>query len=301
MKKLILSSLLLSFITLTSCNSDVDDTPQDITAQSLNLVTYIPDGATSVSPGTYLFNVKVGSQKGTITGAGISADNTTLSFTSSDVSYVSSGYDLIFKNISATATGSMSYPLTEGNFIVTPFYNYPAYYGISSPYNPPSAEVFPMEVIASYKLGPDYAVKTFQTNTFFRGETKTDFQYSGQFMSYSSEDMLYGLILQTGNNQATLIIYNAKFTNVPSEPTLAQMNISGLKTDFTGGMVTASGTDITPTILDNSVTVSQDDYKIKSIEFKTTSADLTKASISITMENGNQISFSGSYLYAKYN
>lgn len=302
MKKLFIMAGASLLVSLTGCNSENNSGSytQKFGTAPINLITSVVDGTTTVSKGTYMFDLTISGQTGTISTNDLTVNNSSVSFKTPELKYASSGYDAIFKNVEATATGNMTYNLVNGTFIATPFYFYPGQIGINSPYNPPTGFNLPDILVASYTLAGMCVVKTFQQNTFFTGETTTTYPYMGEIAHYSTKDIMYGLILDLSNNTATLIMYKAKFSGVPQEPVKTQINLNNLPVDFSNGMIRIKAEDVIPDVVEGGQTTPNEDYIFNNIEFATTSEDLTSARITYTVAGRYTGTFMGSYVDVSY-
>lgn len=300
MKKSFLFAGAAFMLILSSCNGNDNVLRQSFTTTPISIITSLTDGSTTVTTGYYRFDVEAYSQLGTLTASDIILNGSSIGFVTEELPYQSYGYDVIFKNITANATGSSSYEVKNGNFIATPYYYFPGYFGIESPYNPPLAYGIPNVLVASYQLGNDYFVKTFQANTFYKGTTTTSYTFQGNTENFKTEDIAYGLILNLKDNTATLIMYNAKFSNVPQEPVKSQINIEGLDVTFSNSGIVARGTNIIPNVVEGTHSTPYENYIFNTIEFRTTSDDLTKATISYNVAGMYYGTFTGDYADLSY-
>lgn len=300
-KNLLIGAASIMFM-LTACNGNDNVLNQTLTCTPVTLITSTSDGITSVTSGYYTFNVEIYSQMGNIDAKEIVLNGASMGFKTEDFNYATTGYDIIFKNITGTSTGSMSYPMHDGNFVVTPYYNYPGMdpFRIESPYNPNITYGFPTILVGSYRLGDDYKVKTFQKNTFFYGTTNTTYSFMGSDGRYTTEDILYGLILDLPGNTATIIMYNAKFTDLPQEPKKAQINIEGLTVDYSNGNIVVKGENVIPNVIEGSSSTPYPNFTFDNIELKTTSEDLTQATITYKVAGIYNGYFEGKYADLSY-
>lgn len=279
-------------IVLSSCVNGNGGVKQSFNTTPVNVVVSNSTGETTLSLGIYSFQTETYSQTGTISAQDIVVNNNTVSFVAKDLSYTTAGYDVIFKNVETTTTGSYSYDLHNGNFTATPFYNYPGLLGINSPYNPSASFVFPLILVGSYRLDSEYTVKTFQNNTFFTGRTQTSYNYMGSTGSASTKDVMYGLILNIKENTASIILYNAKFTDLPQETKKEQVNLENLSLECRDGNIMVKGKDVIPQVFEGGVPVPAQDFIFNSIEFRTSNNDLTEGYITFSIMDG---AFNGTF------
>ncbi|MCH5231752.1 MAG: hypothetical protein J1F43_08160, partial [Muribaculaceae bacterium] len=240
------------------------------------------------SSGQYIFDLVVEDpvQHGVIEAKNLSINNNTLSFKTVDQPYFTNMWYANFTDVKSSDAN-----ISNANFLLTPYFNYPQYYGIAPTYNNPGNVV-----VASYTYNDSYEVKTFQPVTFFKGTTETRYPYKGEVQTYSTETIYYqlGIDVTKTPNKAKMIMYQAKFTSVEQEPK-KDIIIEDLDVNYDNGVITVSGKDVIPGILEGNEVTPYPSFTINNIEFKTTNADLTWATINFTVAGIYEGSFTGSY------
>ena len=155
-------------------------------------------------------------------------------------------------------------------------------------------------VVANYTVGDMYRINTFQTNTFFKGRTTTYYDFRGEENTYNTDGIMYRMILDTQKMTATMIMYNAKFTDVPQEPVKTVLIIKGLDLEFSPDGIKASGSDIIPDWYEAGALTPVPSFTINSVEFKTTNDYYTQAVIDYVVADAYTGHFEGSYLKSEY-
>ena len=286
---------------LSSCTGE-DKFQQTVpfNATTLNVITNVADGTTTVSPGRYAFSLTMTNtgQSGIINASNIQTNpDAPLSFTTEEKSYTGDTYMAYFQNVT-----SSSINLVNANFLLTGYYYRPSQFNIDAEF-PGYGDV----VLASYSIGESYKVRTFQPETFYKGNTVTSYPYMGQQQNYATDKIYYRLSLDHESNQATIYIYNAKFSDSP-EPVKEQIVLEDLPVSSNGGEITVTGSNIVPLVLEGGQLTPNENYIFKDISFRTSNDLLTQCEIGFTVQasmtvGGNTISydylgsFSGDYIY----
>ena len=299
MKKILLTGSVAMLLSLTACDTKESDNTWSLSVPCINLVTNLSDGTTLISDGSYKVSEKTISLKGYVGTNNLIINNNSVSFETPEMSYRSyTGYDALFNGINTT-TNNGNYEI-KGSFYVTPHYYVPIpgiNYGTTAPLNnSPFAQV----AVGVYTLGNDYKIRTFQKNTYFYGETTTTYPQSPD--PYKTQDILYGLTLNkdevTGELSATIIMYNAKFSGIPQEPTKTQVVLKDLPVDLSNGAISITATDVVP---EDELGVPNPNYTVNSISFNTTSDDLTTCRINYQVATVYNGSFTGKYVLTPSN
>ena len=300
--KILFGGVMMLF--LTGCNTNDFESIQKFNSNALNIISSVENGATVVTTGTYTYDLNVGKQEGTVSTSNLIFNNATVSFTTEAMNYASSGPDAVFTNINATTSGVLTLPLT-GNILTTSRYYLPASFGISSPYNPAYGNTLPLVTVGVYNLGNSYVVKTFQPNTFWVGKTTTTYPFMGVTETYETEDILYGLILkldkEANDNKADILMYNAKFSNVPQEPIKALIMLKDLPVSFDNGRISISATDVIPEIAEGTQSTPYPTYVFNTLTFNTTNEELSTATFNYQVAGMYNGTFSGKYVITPKN
>lgn len=292
MKKTLLFGGIALLLSMTACDSNNSKTTQKFSVPVYNVLTSLTDGTTSISPAYYTFDLITSSMVGTISEEGLIIDNSAVNFITDEVKYKSYTLnDALFSNIEATTTGTMTYALTNGTFNLNPYFYVP-----NKQYTPAT----PYALIASYNLGSEYKVVTYFIDPYYVGDTNTQYTIQGTQQRYKTDNIVYGVKLNLKEMTATISMYNAKFTDVPQEPTKAQINIAGLPLTFSNGAIIIKGENIVPTVVEGGVETPYEDFMINSIEFRSTSSNLVSASINYVVAGMYYGSFTGDYATLEY-
>lgn len=302
-RNLLFGSLaLMGVALLTGCNKN-DGFTQTVpfSASTLNVITNVGTGATTVSSGMYYFSLTMTntSETGVINVANLAIDkDAPLSFTTEEQSYLTDYYYALFENVRSSTVN-----LNNATILLTPYYYRPSQYLQGKIDFPNYGDV----VVAYYNIGQNYLIRTFQPETFYVGTTNTSYPYMGQQQTYSTDDIYYQLSLDIKTNSATIYMYNAKFSDSP-EPRKEMIVIKGLTPSYSADGITVTGQNITPLVGEGGATTPNEDFIFKEIKFQTINNILTQCSIDFTVEThmnmgGNTVTlnylgnFTGDYLY----
>lgn len=149
--------------------------------------------------------------------------------------------------------------------------------------------------IMSYNYGVNQKVRTFWPDVTFRGKTQTSYSVAGQPASYQTEDILYRVIMTGKNNdKATVILYNAKFTDVAAEPTKSNVVLEDLALEFTNMGYTIKGTNVVPKVYESGTGVANPSFTFD--EFNLTSTgNMVGCDIDYKVAGKYEGTFSGVY------
>lgn len=309
MKKIVLLSAMALTIGLSACQKDgYTERTQTLSGSAINIISDLENETVYVSNGYYTFNLKItnDAMTATVASSELIADNRSLAFTSAEQTYKSLGTNVFMQNISATAgsTGMMiNDDVFEALFYYDKTYNPYGYY-----YNTADAGEYtyslntyaPYITVAKYMIGDTYKVNTFPTNSFFQGTTTTSYPSAEGMTSNETDAITYRVIMDIEHKTATMIIYNAKFSGSPAEPTKAAIIAKDLKVEFGVRDITITGENIVPLVVEGNSTTPNENYVFNNITFKTTNTLYTTASIDYTVATVFKGSFSGSYINSYY-
>ncbi|MCM1377415.1 MAG: hypothetical protein NC097_06445 [Clostridium sp.] len=305
MKKLLLIPA-IALLLFASCDDDSVD-ERTVSYYTSNLV--IPDDASepvSVSKATYVVNAQVSEGRLAVSSSSVKIGSQDASLSTDFVSYKSWATNVGSLNVFSGATGRLGgMPVTSFDGAISAIFYYP---------NPvvnlpgidfiPAAQFGPMAIF-QYRVADKYSVKTFSRDAVYGGKTITHFSYQGQAQTpFESESIMYRLVMSQDYRTADLIIYKAKFAQQqPFE--INAMVLKGLSLDFSVSGISATGKNLVPQVPEQDGTqigyTPYENYTFKSVIFRTTSSDLTCASINFTVANPNggpsyQGQFSGKYV-----
>lgn len=294
MKKVFFYGSLALMLGLTACKDSDTKNEYNFSVPTLNIITNLSDG-TGVASNT-LYDYELKDVSGTLTGSvscsGIVLDGTSYTLKTNTASYQTNAYTVVFKNVTGVMTGNQNIPVSNGNFTFTTVFNTPQLLGLTTTLRLPD-----QVAVCQYNVGDEYTVKTFPQNPFYTGKTVTQYPSGDGMASNESKTIYYQLSLDLENNSADINIYNSKFSGSPMEPVHPLITVKGLDIDFSDGQVTVTGNDIIPEIVEGNVATPYPNYIFNTVEFKTTSVDLTECEFNYTVAGRFQGTFQGSYLY----
>ena len=296
---------------ITSCTKDgYSEYKNTYPASAISIITNETTGEVNVMQGVYGFSVKITDTENlayVISPSNMIADNTSLSFTTDEKAYKSSGNDIYLENVSGTVNNS-TLQLHNANFlalnpILEGTFKYGYYYDTTNigEYTYKLDNMAPWITLARYYIGNNYRVNTFPETTFFKGTSTT--YYPAHPEGFVNEDILYRFSIsqdtETKEFSATMILYNAKFA-AEMPITLAAVVVEGLDVDFTADGVVISGENIIPTYYKEAGYDPLPMYIFKSVEFKTTNNDYTQGVLDYHVGENYVGHFEGSYANTYY-
>ena len=243
------------------------------------------------------------SNTGTVASPELIANNTSLSFTTNDQSYKSTGYDVYFENATGTI-GNSTMELSRANFLAVYLYDetynkYGYYFDdteigdysfVLNPYAPYIA-------VAKYDMGSSYRVNTFPIDSFFKGTTVTT--YPSKPSGFINDGITYRFIIRrdkdTNVYSADMVMYNARFAE-EMPVTLTAVVVKDLDIDFTPTGVKITGANIIPLWFTNGEYLPLERYIFKALEFTTTNDYYTSGRLTYQVGDDYQGVFEGSYL-----
>ena len=294
MKKIYLLGSLAVLLGLSGCKDNDYNYNYQFTVPTVNILTNVSDGTGVASKVTYDYEINdnSGTTTGTISSSAIVLGGSSYTLKTVTAPYQYNSFTVAFKNVTGSMTGNQTIPVSNGNFTFTTVVNNPLLLGLSI-----STQLPQQFAICQYKIGDEYTVKTFPEIAFYTGETTTQYPGADGMQENSTKTIFYELSLNLAENKATIYMYNAKFSGMPQEPSKSQINIEGLNVDYSNGMVTVTGENIIPVVVEGNVSTPYENYIFNNIEFKTTSDDLSECQISYTVAGRFSGTFKGSYIY----
>lgn len=313
MKQYLFISALAVMISFSSCSKDgYNEITRTIGAPAITLITSNSDGSVSVIPGTYSFSITMTDTEttGSVTSPEIIANNTSLAFSTDVQTYKSSGYDVFFENAHGTV-GNSSMELNNANFQALYLYDkeFNKYNGFY--FNTAEVGKYTFAIsnysnlymtLASYNLGSAYSARTFPVDCFFVGNTTTTYPQSDT--PYNTDKIMYRVMMkqdkETGKFSADMLLYDAKFSGVPAEPTKVAILVPNLNVEFSATGVSISGENVVPSVYESGEYVPNETYVFNNIRFTTTNSLYTEATIDYTVMGVFHGYFSGSYCVSSY-
>ncbi|MCH5235648.1 MAG: hypothetical protein J1E16_10165 [Muribaculaceae bacterium] len=313
MKKFLLIGGAAAMLGLSACSTDgYSEINQKFPSSAISIITDETDGGVTVFPGTYVFNItnRDNAFSGSITSPALIANNTSLEFTSDPQSCQFNGVEFYFKDIAATA-GSTGLQLNNSQILgVTSYVDQNGRYGFYTDsteigdltFKPSNNNM--METVARYYIGSRYRVNTFPIDSFFLGETTTSYNMMGESHSFSTETITYRFIINKEKDSdvytATMVMYNAKFSDNEREPLKVGIIAQGLDVNFSANGVTITGQDIIPDVYEAGATTPYENFKFNNITFQTTDIYYTRGTLDFQVAGIYKGHFEGKYLNSNF-
>lgn len=296
MRKSLLLLPLATLLSLTSClGNGSDQVTSKFGLVTLNLITDFETETTTASAGAYMFNLDMVNYLGEVTTSNLVFNNTASTLITEKSPFSATAYFYYFKNLTGIVSGGASLPMNQCKMLVTPYYfpllqtqddiqkyNLSGYPYAGKEYN---------ALASKYYLGNRYLVQTFQIDTFYQGTTTST--YPGG--SATNRDIVYRLTLNLNNKTATMIMYNAKFSESDREPT-KDIIINNLQVAYSQYGLTVTGQDIVPDMYEGGSSTPYENYIFKNIQFQTTGDLLTDCTLHFEVGENYSGTFIGSYI-----
>lgn len=289
----------VAIIGLTSCLSDEDGTEVNYNLVASNLI--IPDDAShpviAQSNANYQLTYKSNNSSVSIATTDLELNGGEVSFTSSEMKYLPvSAIDdngnpvqtLSFSGGTASVIGNSGLQMTDLSGCQT---NY--VYGLNIVGDIIKGTVNSPIVVMQYKIGA-YTVKTFQSNSYFRGTTKTSYSMRGEEQIYVTEDAFYRVQFSKDMKKADVVLYNVKFAEIMPKPIQA-IYIRDIPVVWSSAGYHLTVTDYIPSMLEGTEVTPVESRKFNSFELWTTSSDLTEVSCKYVVAESYKGEFSGRY------
>ncbi|MDE6772583.1 MAG: hypothetical protein K2J49_08275 [Muribaculaceae bacterium] len=282
MKKFLFGAMAVAMLSMTSCNTDVDDTVATVGYATLNLVSPA-EGESYITDALYKFYFNQTKQVSSIAMDGLKINNTNYAFSTDTVKYTQyyvqtesgiGAYNEI-KNATGYVNKDLSLPVRNLNCQVTSLY-YWRFTNIPGVENPVYSSSDPSMVIMQYDMGDDYNVKTVQPDAFYCGTTRTTISGTSP---YETTEMTYRLKINKGYKTADMIIYNAKFAEAMPLP-LTAVVLKDLPIKFERGSYSIEATNVVPKISEAGQLIDNDKYTFDTFRMFFTNIELTGADIS---------------------
>ncbi len=304
MKKNIFALIAMTGLVMTSCNTDSNDTTSTVEYPTCNLVTSLSTGVSSASTGSYRFLFNITQAKVSFATDNFKIDGNSHTLASDTVSYVSymvqtdhgTGSLQDIRNFKGYMDRDRNMKITDSHMMISSVFNYnlAPVPGLTTIKNHPM-------IVGQYKIGNEWEVRTFSDDAFYSGKTVTNYKdRDGSDKTFESTGMMYRIVIDMAKNKATMVIYNAKFSDSEHEPVKSMILVKDLYVKWGAGYYTVTGKDIVPEMPENNVLTPNPKYIFNDITFRTTSDDLVSASIDYNVAGIYKGSFSGAYVYVIY-
>lgn len=299
-----LAAPVLMSATFVSCDLNDGEMTDSFTVRTANLVTSeTPGTAPVVKISDYSYNLDINSGKVTIATEIPVSSSSTVSFTLNQVSYksglvqVGSSYYEVFTMQSANpgiTTAGQQISNFKGELTSLVYYP-PTVSGLPG-FSVPGGAGRGLASLTQYTLGENLRVRTFLPDAVFCGATRTEYPgQNGTTLNYETEGIKYRVRMDLTENKATVIIYDAKFTDVEKEPVKSNIVLEDLALQFTTAGYSISGSNIIPKIYEGGTATPNPAYVFDSFSLSCV-GDLTKATCEYEVAGIYKGSFSGSYL-----
>ena len=306
MKKSLVIGISGILVALSSCDSKVTDTYRiTFETNALNIITDLSTDETKPVKCKYNVSLDYTSYHGTISSVTFDLNGENVSISVPDTEFRTNNYlgHSIFTNVPGVANGNLNYSLIDDLFVTSPLYYYSTLGAGKYTYKPtllsdPRGNSFLLPVmLASYKIGNDYKVVTFQQDTFFAGDTNTTYNMGNGEEKYTTETIGYRLYIKEDLQSAVIIIYNAKFSASPNEPVKQAIIIDNLDINYSPEGIVVEGSDIIPSMVEGETETPVPAFIINNIKFETDNEVFTGAKITYTVAGAFHGEFSGMYVY----
>lgn len=269
MKKFTFGLIALVGFGLTSCDLNSEQSVKN-SVQVVNIVTDSENGTTTGSIGLYAYDINFTSKNGSVTAEQLTYDGSKHSVAFGTMT-LQNGY--MYGNGIATGQLSGGVANAGGSEIKDAKFNFaPDYAGLQT-------------IIASYRIGNEYTVKTFPLGTYFVGSTHTTYPGAGgTTTSYENKDMFYVVVLNMEKMTANVTMMNAKFSDSNKEP-VKNVLVENIPLEFVSGAYRITGADITPKLVEANSATEYPAFNIKNISVIPSSSDLVSANIMYTVEH----------------
>jgi major membrane immunogen (membrane-anchored lipoprotein) len=304
MKKTAITLMAGCALLLTSCGTGDNEVKQNITYTTVNLITDNATGEAVATSGAYTFQLVTKDLYDRTMAVGTSKltyNNRDHSFTTDPVEFKEIINDNAIQQCITGLEGLVdnTTPLKDCRIMITGYPKMPGDFNITKAFTPSytndkgqqlyipgviihpniGTNIYPM-VVVSYGVGDAYTVRSFTTDAFYKGNTATSYKtQGGEAGSYTTDNIIYRVIMDVENKKAGLVMYNAKFTSLPQEPAKTALYLAGLDVKFVSGGYEISGTDIVPQLPGSEGMLPMDDYTFNSITLRTTDTWLNTVSI----------------------
>ena len=293
MKKTLLGLMAATGLLFTACDTTPKDSTAQVTYGTFNLVNPLDGGEPTVAAAAYSFDFNLSQATVQINTSSLTCGSSKYYFTTDVVNYqqYEPYYGLVYfmKGMTANVNNSSTLPLKNARFLLTSNFAYakpdwnPEHPGVL--YN---GNYLAPVVVASYQVGEDFTVKTFMTDSFYSGTTRTQYpKKDGGMETYENKDMYYRVLINIEKKTADVIMYKAKFSSSSDEPEKKLVYLKDLKVNFGNGKYTITGENITPQLLEGG---KLEDYPSFNVDFDmtTTGPELVGAVMNYTVEHTMQ-------------
>ncbi|MCH5237202.1 MAG: hypothetical protein J1E95_05315 [Muribaculaceae bacterium] len=282
---------------ISSCKTGETDTTSNGALGAYNLITNLDNGETYVSTSSYQFGFNWTKYTGSVSTDNLIINNSNWKLSTDETDLYSYG-SMVLLMPDGTFHGNSSLPMKDASFIIAP---YVLYGGIGAYFNTtyvpgyPDKPMVPETLIAKYKIGDEYLVRTFNIDLCYYGNTMSTYPSADGMLTNSNKDINYRVVLDIENKKANLIIYNAKFSGSDREPVKTAILVEGLDLKFDSNGYTITGENIVPKIVEGNNTTPYDSYVFNNLTITTVTEDLSTINVKFLCAGIYSGDFTGSY------
>lgn len=286
---------------LSSCKSDSGMQTLSYSTVTYNLVTSVSDPDYVVVSGSW-YKYAFDFNKNTVALSSEIAlgENKNLTLTTDELPFKRGYYNLEggtyeVTTIDRQTAGVSGDPISNLNCeLTTLVYIPPTVSGIQDMTFPQSS-YYTQFTIMEYIAGANYYVRTFWPDVTFRGTTTSFYQdRNGLTVSADNKDIMYRVIMDFKNGKATVILYNAKFSDVPLEPVKSNIVLKDLTLKFSTKGYEITGENIIPECYEGGIATPNNSYKFNKFTL-TSSGDLVNCNVDFTVAGIYSATFNGAY------
>lgn len=301
MKKIILcTAVVAGMLSMVSCESKSGTSTMNFQVVTYNhIADMVGGGEPVVAASSYKFNfdmmagsVTIGTELPVSTGNNISFVTPAISYTGGMYQYQDNYYEIINVEAMTAGTASDQSNVTNLDCQLT-----------SIAYYPPQIQGLPQVAVPNgykyavmgYSVGSKYKVQTFWSDMTFKGGTTTHYtDANGTLKEYSSDEVLYRVIMNAKDKKATVILYNAKLAAEMPKP-ITNIVLKDLPVSFNVNGYTIKATDVVPEVYEAGVATPNPHFPFDSFTL-TSLGDMTNCNIYYKVAGKYQGEFNGSYV-----
>lgn len=311
MNRYLLSTILTGSILLASCSVDHTESKATVSYQICNLITPIDGGESVATRGVYTFDFNLTDSKVAANTSTLLYDNNTYIFITDEVSFSQyppfNGMVYYFTGMKANVYGfSSSDPqggsLEDTKFLITSNFVFanPGYTPAEHPGLIYNRTQIPPLVIASYKVGSKFKVRTFASDAFYVGVTNTEYpNMTGGTDTNENKDMYYRVLIDVAGKKADVIFYDAKFSSSDREPKKVAIVINNLDIKYGDGFYEINGENIVPKLFEAGQLEDYPSFTFQNFSFKTTGDAMNGCVMNYTVNNtmapGMSVTYKGTF------
>lgn len=146
-------------------------------------------------------------------------------------------------------------------------------------------------LVMSYRTN-NALIRTFSTDAFFQGQTKTTYAFGGQEQSFVTDEAVYRVKFSSDMKKANVVLYNIRFASQMSRP-LQAVVLKDVPVTLSCAGYTLEISDCIPEMLESGALTPYPSYTFDSFKLMSVSDDLTQISCEYVVNGSFKGSFSG--------